>query len=114
MPITVLAFAAKVVSNICWFIMWVQCVELLPTSIRVTGSNVAALVSTIVSTSAPYVIYLGDTNLPLMYSVFLLIGIIGSIAASFIPETFKQPFPECIEDVEKRRSHPYFSWRVWL
>ena len=55
----------------------------------------------------------GDTNKPLMYGVFALVGLLGTITTSFIPETFKQPFPECIEDIERRESHPYFSWRVW-
>ena len=55
----------------------------------------------------------GDTNLPLMYGVFALVGLLGTITVSFIPETFKQPFPECIEDIERRETHSYFSWRVW-
>ena len=55
----------------------------------------------------------GDTNPPLMYAVFLIAGLVGTITASFIPETYKQPFPECIEDMERRPSYPYFSWRVW-
>ena len=37
----------------------------------------------------------------------------GIIAASLIPETFKEPFPECLEDVERRPIHPFFSFRVW-
>ena len=56
--ITVLAITAKVVSNVGWFIMWVQCVELFPTTIRVTGSNFCALVANICTTPAPYVILL--------------------------------------------------------
>jgi len=111
--ITVLAITAKVVSNVGWFIMWVQCVELFPTTIRVTGSNFCALVANICTTPAPYVILLGDTNPPLMYAVFLIAGLVGTVTASFIPETYKQPFPECIEDMERRPSYPYFSWRVW-
>ena len=54
--ITVLAITAKVVSNVGWFIMWVQCVELFPTTIRVTGSNFCALAANICTTPAPYVI----------------------------------------------------------
>ena len=49
-----------------------------------------------------------------MYGVFALVGLLGTITVSFIPETFKQPFPECIEDIERRQVHSYFSWRVWL
>jgi hypothetical protein len=48
-----------------------------------------------------------------MYSIFMIMGLIGALAASFVPETFKQPFPECIEDIEERKISPYFSWRVW-
>lgn len=48
-----------------------------------------------------------------MYGIFLMAGILGAITASFIPETFKQPFPDCIEELETRPSYPYFSWRVW-
>lgn len=56
--ITVMAITAKTASNVGWFIMWVQCVELYPTSVRVTGSNLCALVANIVCSAAPYVIYL--------------------------------------------------------
>ena len=56
--ITGLAIVAKTVSNVGWFIMWVQCVELFPTVVRVTGSNFAAMMANIICTSAPYVILL--------------------------------------------------------
>ena len=58
-------------------------------------------------------LFQGDTRLPLMYGVFLMIALLGALATSFIPETFKQPFPECIEDVDRRKTYKYFSWRVW-
>ena len=60
--ITGLAITAKVVSNVGWFIMWVQCVELFPTTIRVTGSNFCALVANICTTPAPYVIMLVNSQ----------------------------------------------------
>ena len=56
--VTVFAIAAKTVSNVAWFIMWVQAVELFPTTLRVTGANFAAIVANIVSSVAPYVILL--------------------------------------------------------
>ena len=49
----------------------------------------------------------------LMYSIFAILGIVGMLAASLIPETFKQPLPECVEDIENIPHHPYLSWRVW-
>ena len=51
--------------------------------------------------------------MPLMYGIFMTVAVCGSIAATFLPETFKQPFPENVDDIEKRKIHPYFSWRVW-
>ena len=48
-----------------------------------------------------------------MYGVFALIGIVGTLATSFLPESLKQDFPECVEDVENRKKHKFFSWRVW-
>ena len=49
----------------------------------------------------------------LMYGVFFILCLIGALTASFVPETFKQPFPETIEEVEARKTYPYFSWKVW-
>ena len=48
-----------------------------------------------------------------MYAIFALMGVVGVVATSFVPETFKQEFPESVEDIEKRKKHPYLSWRVW-
>lgn len=56
--VTGLAITAKTFSNIGWFIMWVQAVEIFPTTLRVTGSNFAALVANILCTTAPYIILL--------------------------------------------------------
>ena len=49
-----------------------------------------------------------------MYSIFVAIGIIGMIATFLLPETFHEPLPECIEDIDVRKIHPFLSWRVWL
>lgn len=38
---------------------------------------------------------------------------VGLVTASFLPESFKQDFPECIEDLENMGKNPYFSWFVW-
>lgn len=56
--VTGLAIVARTVGNVGWFVMWVQCVELFPTTVRVTGSNVASVVASILCTGAPYVILL--------------------------------------------------------
>ena len=48
-----------------------------------------------------------------MYGIFTGMGVLGIISTSLLPETFKQEFPECIEDVEKIPSYPFFSFKVW-
>ncbi len=55
----------------------------------------------------------GDTNLTLMYAIFAIAGGIGALACSFMPETLKEPLPECIADAENKKSHPFFSWKTW-
>jgi hypothetical protein len=49
-----------------------------------------------------------------MYSVFAGVGVVGTLATMLLPETFQEPLPECLEDVEHRKSHPFFSWKVWI
>ena len=56
--ITALAICSKVMSSVSFFIMWVQAVEIYPTCIRVSGTNMAAMVGAIIVTAAPYVILL--------------------------------------------------------
>ena len=55
----------------------------------------------------------GSTNLPAMYSVFACVGAIGVMTTLLLPETFMEPLAECLEDVEGRKRHPFFSWKVW-
>ena len=49
-----------------------------------------------------------------MYSVFACVGIVGIIVTLLLPETFQEPLPECLEDVNDRKQHPFFSWKVWI
>ena len=55
---TALAITAKAVSNIGWFINYVQAVELFPTCARVSGMSFCATFAAVIGTSAPYVILL--------------------------------------------------------
>ena len=48
-----------------------------------------------------------------MYGVFAAIGVVGIIAASFVPETLGEDFPDTIAALEQRFHHPFFSFRVW-
>ena len=48
-----------------------------------------------------------------MYAIFAGMGVLGIIATCFVPESYKQGFPECIEDIAKRPNFPFFSFKVW-
>ena len=48
-----------------------------------------------------------------MYGVFACLGVAGTIAASLLPETLGEDFPDTVADLEKRFYHPFFSFRVW-
>ena len=110
--VTALAFVAKLFGSTAWFVMWVQCVELFPTAVRAAGTNFSSVTSNITCLVVPYVMLIGNTNLPLMYGIFVVVAGIGTIAASMVPETFKYPLPECIKDIEDRQKCPYFSWKT--
>ena len=47
------------------------------------------------------------------YGIFTLMGLLGAVAASFLPETFRTELPDTINDIEKRPRYPYFSFKVW-
>ena len=49
----------------------------------------------------------------MMYGIFTLIGVIGTIATTFLPETKDQNFPECLADVEEQKQYPFWSWAIW-
>ena len=75
--------------------------------------NFCATVSALVGIVAPYVILLGAHDIRFMYAIFAAAGVVGTIASSLLPESHKQDFPECIEDIEKREKFKFFSWKVW-
>ena len=54
--LVVLSVLSKIASNVGWFIMWVQCIEVFPTPLRGTGMNLCVMISTVVTMSGPYVV----------------------------------------------------------
>ncbi len=78
--VTVLALCAKTVSNVGWFCNYLQNMEIFPTTARMSGLNITATFATVVGISAPYVILLGKTNIQLMYLIFVLFGVMGTVA----------------------------------
>ncbi len=55
----------------------------------------------------------GEDHVHAMYGIFAFAGILGAVAASFLPESHKQDFPEQLEDLRRIDRNPYFSWFVW-
>jgi len=110
-----LTIASKVASNVGWFIMWVQCIELFPTPLRGTGMNVAVVVSTLVTMTGPYVVDLGSIDKRYPFLIFTIFGVVGVLVTSTLPETKGRPLPERLEDIDDMvGSFKFFSWRTWL
>ena len=126
-----LALIARFSSNIGWYIMWVQAMEIIPTNVRGTGCNIAGMIAAIAVIGCPQLVAFvslkmkakgcksisnflqGKTHPREMYGTFVALGVLGALATSLLPETLKQPLPQCVEDTEKTIRHPFFSWRVW-
>ena len=43
--VTGLAITARLSSNVGWYVMWVQAIEIIPTNVRGTGANLASLIA---------------------------------------------------------------------
>ena len=53
---TTLAISAKTVSNVSWFINYVQNMEMFPTNARVSGTSFCTTIAAIFGLGTPYVI----------------------------------------------------------
>jgi len=115
LAVIVLSILSKFASNVGWFIMWVQCVEVFPTPLRGTGMNLCVMISTVVSMTGPFVVDLGSTDLRYPFLIFTGLGVIGIFMTSLVPETKDVPLPERNEDVDKMvKNFRYFEFRPWL
>ena len=118
-------------SNVSWYIMWVQTVEVFSTDVRGGAASFVGLVSSIAGLSVPYLtmlviflrqdpkdlflqrkhflhVFLQAIESPLvMYIILTAVGVIGTVATSLLPETYGQPMLECVEDLEQIVRHPF-------
>ncbi|XP_023349584.1 solute carrier family 22 member 15 [Eurytemora carolleeae] len=76
-----ISLAAKTVSNVSWYIMWYQALEVFPSCLRNTGINMSKLVSLTVKMSTPYTVKLDKVDKRLPYVIFVCLGVIGTIAS---------------------------------
>ena len=56
MAIIILTLVSKLASNVAWFIMWVQAMEIFPTPLRNTCLTIAATVAAIFTMVGPFVV----------------------------------------------------------
>ena len=50
-----LVITGRIFSNIAWYVMWIQAMEILPTDVRGTGTNITGLIGACIGLSAPYI-----------------------------------------------------------
>jgi OCT family organic cation transporter-like MFS transporter 4/5 len=109
-----LSLTAKAISNISWFCMWVQCIEVFPTCVRNTGINISVVISTAISMTAPFTIEMDSIDKRLPYVVFVVFGFLGIMASVLVPETKGISLPETVEQVnELFRRFKLFQLRAW-
>ena len=68
--VTGLAVTARVFSNIAWYVMWIQAMEVLPTDTRGTTTNICSLLANLANLSSPYIVLLVNNLAPFFSSYF--------------------------------------------
>merc|ERR1719186_26968 len=114
LAVIVLSILSKFASNVGWFIMWVQCVEVFPTPLRGTGMNLCVMISTVVSMTGPFVVDLGSTDLRYPFIIFTMFGVLGTVVSCLVPETKGVPLAERLEDIDDMVANfKFFKWKTW-
>jgi MFS family permease len=112
--VIVLSVLSKLASNVGWFIMWVQCIEVFPTPLRGTGMNLCVMISTVISMTGPFVVDLGSIDLRYPFIIFTGLGVVGILTTSLVPETKDVPLPERLEDVDRMVNRfRFWQLRPW-
>jgi len=113
--VVALSLAAKTTSNVSWYIMYVQHIEVYPTLLRNSGIFLSLFVNIIVNMTTPFAVSLDSVDKCLPYVVFVFMSVLGIIVASLVPETKGMPLPETIADVDKlfseMRFFELFPWK---
>jgi len=112
--VVALSLAAKTTSNVSWYIMYVQHIEVYPTLLRNSGIFLSLFVNIIVNMTTPFAVSLDSVDKCLPYVVFVFMSVLGIIVASLVPETKGMPLPETIADVDKLFSEMrFFELSPW-
>nr|XP_053650583.1 carcinine transporter-like [Cherax quadricarinatus] len=92
---------SKMFNTISFLMVYIQCSEIYPTTHRSCGTGLSSLISSIFGTATPYIAYshVYWNNLPLV--IIFVIGFIGFINASLLPETLDADLPQSLLQADK-------------
>uniref|UniRef100_A0A669EBL5 Major facilitator superfamily (MFS) profile domain-containing protein n=1 Tax=Oreochromis niloticus TaxID=8128 RepID=A0A669EBL5_ORENI len=85
-------------------LMFAYTAELYPTVLRNTATGISNTVSRIGSCIAPLLLSLGMYYKYLPHIILGTLAVVAAFAALFLPESFKKPLPETIEQMHRRES----------
>jgi len=109
-----LSIISKVASNVGWFIMWVQCIEIFPTSLRSSGLTISATVAALICMTGPFVVDLGKQEAVLPFIIFSCVGALGVAFTSIVPETKGSAISASTDDtIRLVKQFKYFQWKTW-
>jgi MFS family permease len=74
--------------------------ELLPTRARSIGGGMMSVFGTVGSTICPIIMGLLTRNNINPFILFTILGIFGTSSYTFLKETYQQPIPDEIEEIE--------------
>ncbi|KAL3970758.1 hypothetical protein ACER0C_026277 [Sarotherodon galilaeus] len=83
-------------------LMFAYTAELYPTVLRNTATGISNTVSRIGSCIAPLLLSLGMYYKYLPHIILGTLAVVAAFAALFLPESFKKPLPETIEQMHRR------------
>ncbi|KFB35671.1 AGAP004104-PA-like protein [Anopheles sinensis] len=97
--VTMLAIVVKFFICVTYFALYLQSVEMYPTSLRQTGASFGIIMANVFGALGPYIVFLGtnyDIRLP--FVAMALVALVGAVSAIFLPETLHQKLPETMEE----------------
>lgn len=97
---TVLVLIGKLGSTCAFSMIFAYVSELYPTPLRNTGFGVSSMASRAGSIIAPYIVLLGIYQENLPFIVMGVLMVFSAIAVLFLPETFKIPLPDTIDQMQ--------------
>ncbi|KAF7651321.1 hypothetical protein LDENG_00112510, partial [Lucifuga dentata] len=84
-------------------IVYVYTTEVFPTGIRNTAVGTCSMISKVGSCTAPFFLELCNFNKHLPYITLGSLAVLSAASILFLPESFQQPLPETLEQVQKRK-----------